>query len=378
MESAIYFPLLKMVNFNIKLCLHLFSGQRRDFDLQAEFEQQLFQRGLWVTNVFMLSLDIVLHPQLGDLTNPQAIALWQDLIMLGVVIFVMAGPPCETWSAARFLALDEDGAHGPRPLRTQQQLWGLTCLRKAEANSIAIGNALLRATIRMFFAAMCNSKCAVVMEHPRRPSWLPKAPSSWMIPELRFLASLSNCKAVDVDQCMMGAPSKKPTTLLCLQVNNLQQLLDAPRLCDGSHVHAKVLRGLDEAGLFRTAPAKQYPQGLCSILAKLAVGQFVDICSASPPPPPLLEDFVDSVLFKFYVPTDHYTESAQSYGADCSVNTGTYSALPPLPNGKVAAAEAAFAHAKDCSQRAMSVLSALPNGKQCFDKHGLPRVSFTP
>ena len=298
--------------------------------------------------------------------------------MLGVVIFVMAGPPCETWSAARFLALEEDGAHGPRPLRTQQQLWGLTCLRKAEANSSAIGNALLRATLRMFFAAMCNSKCAVVMEHPRKPTSLPTAPSSWMIPELRFLASLPNCNAVDVDQCMTGAPSKKPTTLLCLQVNNLQQLLDAPLLCDGSHVHSKVLRGLDADGLFRTAPAKQYPQGLCSILAKLALGQFLDVCSASPPPPPLLEEFADSVFFKFYVPTDHYTESIQSYGADCSVNTGTYRAVAPLPNGKGAAADAAFAHAKASSQRAMSVLSALPNGMQCFDKHGLSRVSFTP
>ena len=131
-----------MVGFNIKLCLHLFSGQRRDHDLQAEFEQQMSQRGLMLTSVSMLSLDLVLHPQLGDLTNPQAISLWQDLILLGVVVFVMAGPPCETWSAARFLALEDDGPHGPRQVQSQDQLWGLSCLRKAEANSIAIGNAL--------------------------------------------------------------------------------------------------------------------------------------------------------------------------------------------------------------------------------------------
>ena len=150
LSSATYFPLLQMVGLNIKLVLHLFPGQRREHDLQAEFEHELLQFGSFMCNVFVLSEDIVLHPQLGDLTNPQAIALWQDLIMLGVVIFVMAGPPCETWSAARFLRLEEDGAYGPRPLCSQQQLWGLTCLRKAEANSISVGNALLRATIRRF------------------------------------------------------------------------------------------------------------------------------------------------------------------------------------------------------------------------------------
>ena len=148
-----------------------------------------------------------------------------------------------------------------------------------------------------------------------------------------------------------------------------------PLTCDGQllHTHSAVLRGLDSNGLFRTAPA----QGLCSILAKLAVGQFFDIVP-SPPPPPLLQDFVDSVLFKFYVPTDHYMESTQAYGADCSSFTGTYSSLPPLPNGKAAADEEALANAKLASQTAMTMLSALPNGKQCFDKLGFPRVSFTP
>ena len=38
-----------------------------------------------------------------------------------------------TWSAARHLSLPRDGLHGPRPRRTQEQLWGLTCLCKSEA-----------------------------------------------------------------------------------------------------------------------------------------------------------------------------------------------------------------------------------------------------
>ena len=194
----------------------------------------------------------------------------------------MAGPPCETWSAARFLRLQLDGPHGPRPLRSQNQLWALTCLRKAEANSIAVGNAPLRATIRMVFAALCSPSTAVIMEHPRRPDWMPLAPSSRLLPGLRYLAGLPNCEAHDVDQCMLGAPSKKPTTLLCLQMKGINLLREAPTTCNGQHVHATTLRGLDSDGLFRTAPAKQYPRGLCNLLARLAHGQFLDVCLSSP------------------------------------------------------------------------------------------------
>ena len=142
-----------MVALNIRFIFHLFSGQMRDHDSQHEVETLQRQHNNFLGNVVILSIDIVLHPQLGDLTNPQAIALWQDLIILGVVIFFMAGPPCQTWSAARHLVLDSDGSHGPRPLRTQDQLWGSTCLRKSEASSISVGNAFLRATISIFFAA---------------------------------------------------------------------------------------------------------------------------------------------------------------------------------------------------------------------------------
>ena len=376
LPSATFFSLPKILALNIKLVLHLFSGQRRDNDLQAEFEAEHVRSGLYLGNVIVLSLDIVLHPQLGDLTNPQAIALWQDLIVLGVVVFVMAGPPCETWSAARFLQLESDGSHGPRPLRTTQQLWGLTCLRKSEANSVAIGNALLRAVIRMFYAALCNPTVAVVMEHPRLPHWIPNAPSSWLLPELQCIASGPNARSVQVDQCMVGAPSMKPTTLLCLQVNRIA-LLDLQCLrCDRQHVHQQVLRGLDEDGLFRTAPAKQYPRGLCSLLARLALGQFLDSCSSNPPASPLLDEFSESVLSKFYVPTDYYTDSVNSYGADLSVNTGTYKPLPQLPSGKAEAAELALATARANTHSAMSKLVALPNGKSRIDKFGHSRVVF--
>ena len=94
-----------MIALNIRFALHLFSRQRRDHDFQHEFEMLHAQQNIFLGNILMLFVDIVLHSQLGDLTNPQAIALWQDLIVLGVVVFVLARPPCETWAAAKHLSL---------------------------------------------------------------------------------------------------------------------------------------------------------------------------------------------------------------------------------------------------------------------------------
>ena len=375
--SASFFPLGSFIKLNVRLVLHLFSGQRREHDFQAEFERFL-QCSNFKSNVCVLSLDIVLHPQLGDLTNPQAISLWQDLIALGIVIFVLAGPPCETWSAARYLALPDDGPQGPRPLRSQTQLWGLPILKRAEAQSVSVGNALLRATIRMFYAALTSPATAVIMEHPMRPSWMPTAPSSWLVPELRYLARQPNCVSVDIDQCMFGAASKKPTTLLCLQVQHLHLLRDLPHRCDKSHVHATVLRGLDSNGLFRTAPAKTYPKGLCSILAKLACAQYDSICDRSPPQPPDLDQFFSSDLARFYIPTDPYLNSAQSFGADFSSLSGLHTYLPPLPNGKAARVESELLSARQLACTAIEGLSRLPNGMTAVDKHGCPRVSFHP
>ena len=82
------------------------------------------------------------------------------------------------------------------------------------------------------------------------------------------------------------------------------------------------------------------------------------------------------MLSQLYVPTDHYVNEAQSYGADFSADTGSYQALPPLPDGKSEAAAAALAFARAKATQAFTVLGDLPNGRTHFDKHGLSRVHF--
>ena len=63
--SAYHFCLAKTIALNIRFVLHLFSGQRRDQDLQHEFESLHAQQNRFLGNVLVLSIDIVLHLQIG-------------------------------------------------------------------------------------------------------------------------------------------------------------------------------------------------------------------------------------------------------------------------------------------------------------------------
>ena len=102
--------------------LHLFSGQRRHDDFQHKFETYASAHNLCV---IVLSIDIVLHAKLGDLTRDDSIAMWINLLIAGYILGVLGGPPCETWCAARFLSLLFNGKPGPRALRSKELPWAL-------------------------------------------------------------------------------------------------------------------------------------------------------------------------------------------------------------------------------------------------------------
>eukprot|EP00974_Lingulodinium_polyedra_P055989 5384280-Lingulodinium_polyedra.AAC.1 len=59
----------------------------------------------------------------------------------------MAGPPCSTWSRARWNPLP--GGGGPRPLRTRDEPWGRSdlSLSAREAEKLLLGSQLLRSTM---------------------------------------------------------------------------------------------------------------------------------------------------------------------------------------------------------------------------------------
>ena len=104
------------------MILHVFLGRRRRGNLQWAFETYHPDARIWV-----LSLDVVVDPKVGDLSNAAVIQRWVQAIEAGQVLAIIAGPPCETWSAVRWEALEAlegswKGPKAPRPIRTWEHI----------------------------------------------------------------------------------------------------------------------------------------------------------------------------------------------------------------------------------------------------------------
>ena len=209
-------------SFHAHLILHLFSGERREGDLQWQIEQMRGDKAIWV-----MSLDIC-NGALGDMSKPETVAFWLRQIVSGRVIGVAGGPPCETWSAARFWAItDAKGAtvRGPRPLRLRGQPWGLRTLTEEERKQVDIGNALLRCMLSFLY--MCAATdIPGLMEHPAPATWQPRAASSFQLPEVRALLKHPKADLVTLDQCRFGQHARKPTCLLTVGMPGIRARRD--------------------------------------------------------------------------------------------------------------------------------------------------------
>ena len=154
-------------------------------------------------------------------------------------------------------------------------LWGLPDLDAGERQQVALGNALMR-TVILFLAAARVYGFAAVMEHPQLPSWEPRAPSSWKLPELAAIAQMGGVDCVHLDQCCCGTPWKKPTRLFAVGLPELGRAvgrLPGGGRCVPSLGHSHVsLSGVDENGVYRTAPAKTYNSVMCQVLAEATFG----------------------------------------------------------------------------------------------------------
>ena len=92
---------------------HLFSGHRRHGDLEWWLRELAGERGLMIE---VWSIDVSVDPTL-DLTR-DIVELLSIAFRAGFFHAAVAGPPCSTWSRARFR-----GGKGPRPLRTRSEPW---------------------------------------------------------------------------------------------------------------------------------------------------------------------------------------------------------------------------------------------------------------
>ena len=209
--------------------IHVFSGPRRKGDVQQQLEEQAAKRKL---EVLVLSLDLEVHPTL-DLASPQVMSVLVTIAEEGLIDAVIGGPPCATFSAARFVLIPG----GPRPLRRRGEYeWGLPSewLTQAEQKRLEEANRLLVNFCTL--AELVASRGGVfAMEHPAYPGKEPY-PSVWNTDWLQQLERRTGAVRELLDQCMFQCTAKKPTIIS----GTLDGLKCLRRRCDGSHLDAWV------------------------------------------------------------------------------------------------------------------------------------------
>ena len=254
-----------MLHVRALVIVHFFSGYRRVGDIHDIIDHRIQPSG---AHIFTLSVDLCMQRQHADLARPEALKWWQSRAASGQLVCTGGGPPCETYTAARFHAIGDEA--GPRPLRSGAHLTGLPALTRKEQAQVWIGDCLLRFLIDML-SIMAALGMSGFLEHPQFPTWCGHMdpPSVWAMDAIKLLKGLQCFSVVSFDQCTCGAAGKKPTTLLLLRLPGVRNaLLQQGRFgrCDhlpGTH---EALIGKQSDGSYQTAKAKVYPPGLNLIL----------------------------------------------------------------------------------------------------------------
>jgi len=276
--------------------IHAFSGRRRMGDFQQFVEAANLRHP--ATTIFTISVDLMVDPIWGDVSREEVRAFWIRAVRDRFVVGALAGPPCETWSQARgraapeLVETEEQATHprGPRVLRDMEEIWGRAALALREIRQLDVGNLLLLFTLELLINLALEGGIGC-LEHPGPPEDATKA-SIWRLPVVQFLLAWPEFEFLEISQGLWGAPSRKPTGLMLLNMQHMvaqlrkwQVATDVPR---GTSI------GLTKDGIWATSLLKEYPPALCAGLA----GGFVQTLQEHP---------VD----EFVVPTSDFRRQAK-------------------------------------------------------------------
>ena len=252
--------------------LHLFSGHRREGDLHSWLSRMQVPDGY---QLMVISVDIIYDAIAGDLSQKSNQEKWLAFVAAGIVVGVLAGPPCETWSRSRLkggIPTLKVGDGGPRLVRDLANPMGLDRLKIREIRQLLVANQLLCFTL-MILVTVVRENLFMVLEHPAEPQspsedWLA---SIWRLFATRVFNHCSHLQKVLVYQGYYGSKSPKPTNLLiCIGDKlNAAAILHESRITD--QLPEQLVMGWDAKNReYSTASLKSYPSALCAGLASLA------------------------------------------------------------------------------------------------------------
>ena len=181
---------------------------------------------------------------------------WLSHIFQRHVHGFLGGPPCCRFSKARAVALQHDlPGRAPRPVRSDADLWGLASLTLRELHAVLEGNVLLNFCIEAIFALTIIWRQGL-LEHPAEPDET-DSPSIWNMPIIRLLMTSPGVQRIIFSQGLLGATSKKPTTILAANCPDLPLALRSWHLTPDNPRATTI--GKDQGGQFRTAHLKDPP-----------------------------------------------------------------------------------------------------------------------
>ena len=257
----------------------MFAGPERHADIRFFLQKLAADNGAVLD---MQEWDI-LRDVSHDLTVDHNWLTVLDMIANGGFDFIVAAPPCNTFSRAR-----HNRQHvGPRPIRSLDYVRGFPWLKETDKQKVDQANLLVERTFEACKVGHAQAT-AFLIEHPEQlgiSNGLIPA-SIWDWPEFKDLVETTNLTQGALFQCVWDAPTSKPTRLATSVQDSeqLQKLLPfqgphqlhsdgkyrgpLPLHCPHKQHQVKLI-GKSDDGAWRTSPSAAYPGPLCEQIAKV-------------------------------------------------------------------------------------------------------------
>ena len=233
-----------------KFFLVFFSGHRRWGDLPSYVQ--------WKGIAHPVAIDLAVCTCHGNMFD---YGKWLNLVKARRVLGGHGGPPCETYTLARWLP--NEGKTWPRPLRDHQDPWGKTHRTVKEVRQAAFGTWLMTIVLRLLLAIYCQGGC-ITLEHPAGVLEHCDKWCVWAAGVIRELQQSPHINVLLFLQGPLGRPYAKPTRLLYGRLPTL------PKWIFSSYTpgwKATETLGGKSGKQWKTSAAKAYPERMCEAMA---------------------------------------------------------------------------------------------------------------
>ena len=215
-----------------------------------------------------ISVDFAVDSEAGDALQMD---FWFRLIATRKVIGGHAGPPCETYTAARWSEII--GQLCPRPLRDADQPWGKLYLTLREVQQCSMGTLLMLTALKVLLMIFAYGG-SFSLEHPAGDMSDPRKWCIWQSAVVKRLLLHGQVRTVRFLQGPLGQMLAKPTILLTGRLPTMASLL--------FQNYAKCWRATEvlcgkEGKTWKTSKAKAYPERMSKAIAMAHLQHFEEV-----------------------------------------------------------------------------------------------------